>query len=627
MKTSSRIRRDWVSMGSDRTRSDQDATTVRPEAFALKVLVSLVALLGVMGLGGGCASGASGSNCDPTKGTCTCDDVHSCPGGWSCGDGGVCVADQDASVVVDANQKNDGGQDGSLVDAGPGKGFGEPCSDDGECESLLCIFVGTEGFCSEKCIAGSCPAEYGCYGVLGAIEPGVVADVCIPQTNLLCSPCAKDSECSLIGVHLCLDYGGQKYCGRDCAVEDCPQGYSCDTVTVDGTDYKQCKPASGSCDCDASTQGNTRPCTITTPFGTCSGTMTCQGAQGWGICEPPAATDVPDDQFQDDNCDGIDGDINGGIFVATSGTDSGTCGVTYSTPCATINQGIARAASQGLSYVYIQAGSYDDVVVLQSGINLYGGYDSNWQRGDHTLSAHAVTVTGALDQQTGQYMAVRAHDLTAPTTVSDMMLVGPDSQGSLNGSALSSHVVHAKNASAFTLAHVTIQAGNGADGQSGANGQDAVHVSATSSMNGGVGGAAREYNTTCDDSGHGAGGAAGTNSCSGGSSPNAGHGGNGGTMDTDCGGWIPDLDAQPGDSGTNASQHGSGYGNAGAGGGTCDAGNNAANGRIQNGNGGVGGSGSFLVDDYWYASPGRAGGTGDNGGGGGGGGGSGGCDT
>src|SRR5439155_9453984 len=123
--------------------------------------------------------------------------------------------------------------------------------------------------------------------------------------------------------------------------------------------FKQCVPTSGSCDCDASKAGTMINCPITTPFGTCTGTRTCNGAAGWSMtCAPPSANDAPDDNYKDDNCDGIDGDVTKGIFVATTpaaAVDDPSCG-TLTKSCKTINYGIGQAAGAALRYVYVQAG-------------------------------------------------------------------------------------------------------------------------------------------------------------------------------------------------------------------------------------------------------------------------------
>ena len=49
------------------------------------------------------------------------------------------------------------------------------------------------------------------------------------------------------------------------------------------------------------------------------------------------------------------------------------------TPCQTISFGIVRAVQESGRNVYVQAGTYNEVVVLLNGINVWGGYDFNWQ--------------------------------------------------------------------------------------------------------------------------------------------------------------------------------------------------------------------------------------------------------
>ncbi len=557
----------------------------------------------------------------------------------------ACASSTRAGEEVDAATAEPQDAPPVVVDAAPDamlKGFGEPCTDTDQCTSHLCIAAGSGGVCSQLC--GTCPSGWGCFGVLGAVDPGQVAFVCVPVSNQLCSPCQNDSECTLIGMDKCLtEDTGRKYCGRDCSTISCPTGYDCSTETIGGTMFKECVPQSGACDCNTAMQaGATDPCTIATTFGTmCAGTSTCAGAAGWGTCTPPSATDDPDATYMDQNCDGIDGDITKGIFVAGGGANTGTCGLNKSTPCQTISFGIVRGVQAGRPNVYVQAGNYNEVVVLLNGVNVWGGYDFNWQRGPYSNSANRVTVTGAQDTTTGgdgEYLTVRAHDLIVPVTMADLVLQGPNAQG-LGGASgrdgRSSYVVHAK-AAGVTLSRVQIVAGSGAGGATGVAGTDAVIPDAQSFMVGGIGGNGDEFTTACNSSSRGGGGGAATNSCS--SSPssramNGGGGGQGGTMDTDCGVFSSNFDARPGSDGTNAAFVFGAFGlrgTGGSGGGSCGNTTSGNPGTVANGGAGGGGSSGYLggVNNYyWYANSGGLGGTGQNGSGGGGGGGGGGCDS
>ena len=162
---------------------------------------------------------------------------------------------------------------------GPKKGFGEPCTDGSQCQSTICILLGTGGVCTELC-ANDCPAAgWGCLGVTGVVDPGQVTQVCVPTSDQLCTPCQHDSECTLLGMDSCVqEVSGRSYCARDCSSVACPTGYDC---TQEGA-TKECMPHSGACDCNVAAQnGTTEACTITTPLATsCAGTLDMRG-RGW----------------------------------------------------------------------------------------------------------------------------------------------------------------------------------------------------------------------------------------------------------------------------------------------------------------------------------------------------------
>src|SRR3954447_2389689 len=79
-----------------------------------------------------------------------------------------------------------------------------------------------------------------------------------------------------------------------------------------------------------------------------------------GDCAPldaaihPGAPDTPDLGFADTNCDGIDGDAAGAVWVAPSGSD-GAAG-TLSAPLATIQ----AAVDKGARAVLVEGGTYKE---------------------------------------------------------------------------------------------------------------------------------------------------------------------------------------------------------------------------------------------------------------------------
>jgi hypothetical protein len=583
----------------------------------------------------GCASASPETN--PCKtGNCT---------GGNGDDGGA--GPRDLSVPPGADMV-------SVADMTRRGQFGDPCADNKDCESDICIADNTGAICTRGCNPPDCPLGYGCLGVPDPIDTGTVHYVCAIQRNQLCTPCQTATECSTMTKAACISYPtGGSFCGADCASTGCPAQYECkDVVVGDMGATKQCVPTSGACDCTGALTGNTKACAITTPFGSCNGTRTCQGDSGWGSCAPPGANDVPDGDFKDDNCDGIDGDITKGIFVsANNGLDVAGCGSKFDIPCRTIGLGILRATTSPVRpYVYVQAGVYNEELSFaasSSNVTVVGGYDANWQRAERGGAGHNVRVNGnGFDGTEQQYLTVKARNATG-VTLMDLDLYGVNADSSAHA-GLSSYVVHAQG-STLTLTRVGIFAAAGANGASGNRGVNAANVLATPEMNA-VGppnppgpGNASEFAATCNNTTRGIGGAGASNSCPDGRDPRGGNGAYGGLMDKDCScgtfdPWNCDYDATDGAVGDGAPSsscpnEGCG-GSAGMGGRSnstslSTAGGDGRGGLVSNGGGGVATDNRLgqVLASYWYASAGGNGGRGANGGGGGGGGSSGGDDA
>ena len=235
----------------------------------------------------------------------------------------------------------------------------------------------------------------------------------------------------------------------------------------------------------------------------------------------PGAADLPDDLFADSNCDGIDGDEADAVFVASSGSDSATCGP-MAEACATIQWGVERATAIGASNVYVAAGDYSESVMLADGVSVYGGYDSGtgWSRDPGTFVSRITGVDGAIE---GQALTLLADAVSAPTVVADMTLVGPDAAGTLpGGQGQSAYVVVVRNSTgALEIRGNSIQTGTGAAGSDGTDGLPAAGSSATA---GGIGQPAEELASACDDSSRGNGGSGATSSVAGAAGGAGGHG-------------------------------------------------------------------------------------------------------
>lgn len=311
------------------------------------------------------------------------------------------------------------------------------------------------------------------------------------------------------------------------------------------------------------------------------------------------------------------------VFVsALQGSPSGAG--TINDPLQTIGAGILLAQAEGKGRVLIQAGSYSEIVRLEFGIDLDGGYDATWSRDDHSVPGHQVFVNGGLDGPEGQYVTMLARNVTA--SVSNLELVAPNALGSTTSGARSSYVVHAEN-STLGFDTVTFRQGDGAPGSGGPSGGSASPTAASAGSSGTDG---DSFSTPCDTFRPPGGPGAVNASCSG---TGGGAGGSGGSMDTSCNflGICDICNARPGLPGADAAVPQGTAGRGGAGGATCRLlpAPSGTDGFSSDGQGGSGGgSGGRIVASYWYAHPGQTGTLGSNGsGGGGGGGGAGGCDA
>ena len=94
------------------------------------------------------------------------------------------------------------------------------------------------------------------------------------------------------------------------------------------------------------------------------------GPQNGCECQYVGPIDQPDGF--DQNCDGIDGELANGVFVAKSGADANPG--TPQLPVATIGKGIELALKFTKRDVYIGGGVYPGNVDLAVGVSVFGGY-------------------------------------------------------------------------------------------------------------------------------------------------------------------------------------------------------------------------------------------------------------
>jgi len=152
-----------------------------------------------------------------------------------------------------------------------------------------------------------------------------------------------------------------------------------------------------------------------------------------------------------------------GVFVASSGTDDGAG--SKADPLRTLAQGIALAKRSGRSRVFVCQGRYNESVSLGGApgdISLYGGLDciQGWL---WTGGPVQVTAQGPLS-------ALRVDATSTPVAIEDMSFTAPDAVGQDSSGAGLSSIAASLSDAAVTLRRVTLIAGKGADGATGADG-------------------------------------------------------------------------------------------------------------------------------------------------------------
>ena len=260
---------------------------------------------------------------------------------WGCGDdgGGPAVTapstdtGPDTKVGEDGGVKIDTGKVDELpppVDEGPGEDtaselppwFAKPCAgneqchDDGWPQDGFCVVVDAQGNkkCTKVCF-DDCPAGYGCVGIQTGGDP---VSVCMPDVPTSCNECTTDSDCIFENAR-CIPVGKSGgtpdlRCAMDCASGPaaCAEGYECKLVAAsDGASSSNvCVPKTNSCICFGKDDkgndidGSTKECYATQEgLGSCKGTQTCNGEEGWTTCNAPTPTAEECDGL-DNNCDG-----------------------------------------------------------------------------------------------------------------------------------------------------------------------------------------------------------------------------------------------------------------------------------------------------------------------------------
>ena len=238
--------------------------------------------------------------------------------------------DNDCDGEVDEDFKSDDGLYGLLEHCG---GCGKSC-------------VGKFAHAEEiACDTSDSPATC----KLVSCDPGFVlaqGSLCLPPIHHLCEPCTGDAAC--VGANdLCLQMNPadtQTFCGRDCGPDneyelDCPTGYLCTELDLEGETFEQCMPINSTCDCSELSAGQVKPCQSANEFGLCYGVATCDPTAGWVGCSAKTPGEEVCDGF-DNDCDGV---VDDGLTGETCTVENGFGVCTGTSVCLGIDGTICTA--------------------------------------------------------------------------------------------------------------------------------------------------------------------------------------------------------------------------------------------------------------------------------------------
>ena len=167
---------------------------------------------------------------------------------------------------------------------------------------------------------------------------------------------------------------------------------------------------------------------------------------------------MPDDNFDDTNCDGIDGDGSHSVFVAPTGSDDAPG--TRASPILTIGRALEVASLHHFD-VLVCNGTYAENIVIRTGQHVYGGYacTQDWRRvkdraivqPDHGLALLVDSVSDPVVMDRFAFRAANGTDAGSSSQVAGIVTSGD-----------------------VKLSHVEFAAGNGAAGLDGVAGADAA---------------------------------------------------------------------------------------------------------------------------------------------------------
>jgi hypothetical protein len=209
-----------------------------------------------------------------------------------------------------------------LVEADAAAGPGDPCSENSDCSTGVCLQFPAGMVCGMPCAdASDCPPLASCLEVEEEGADGVWG--CVPQDLNYCRPCNSNAECTqsphgeLPYPLQCVSWGPDgRFCLPPCENSgDCMAGQDCAAALDEvGIELDVCMPEAQQCTCSAyftSVQATTG-CWNINDVGSCPGYRECSET-GLSDCVAPWA--------EIEICNGLDDDCDLEIDEETAGAD------------------------------------------------------------------------------------------------------------------------------------------------------------------------------------------------------------------------------------------------------------------------------------------------------------------
>ena len=170
--------------------------------------------------------------------------------------------------------------------------------------------------------------------------------------------------------------------------------------------------------------------------------------------------DTPDPDYNDRNCDGIDGDKKRSFFVSPTGTDDASG--KFGAPLKSIQKAIRKASENpDRNWVLVRGATFEGEIELEKGVSVVGGYGFGWSRdsGDRTVIV-------------GESPVIRGQNFDGLETVLADLVVEPVGEVEDGKSSIT---VYLRQVRDVVFRNLKIVGGVGGAGKVGADGDRGAH--------------------------------------------------------------------------------------------------------------------------------------------------------